>query len=667
MGEANQAFEKWVWLEPIGFDNTQPDYGVAQYVDTAGFTPDAISLLMTSPDFVLQHPGMAEEVALPTDICSREGHEHNQDRKRQVWTNHQVRGLVVALRERGVAVYLSFFTAFNDNKFHREWVTDHPEVRAVFSHVGRSYNVNSLARFQDGSYYEDFLLARLVEAMKDYGFDGWHAADGYGPLGGALYQVDCSDDMVGQFVKAGATGLPESVTQSCDDDVEKLGERARWLWRNRRRAWIEFYVDRWARFWQKAVDALHAEGKKAVINSAWGRAPFESLYRYGIDYRKIADTGVDGILVETVAAGLSMDPRAGDETRHYDFLSMLMLIKAYVPDTKLIFLHNAQDIVEQWDTLRHAPTVMEKEIFSLTSVYHIRAEGGPARCADALLVCLGDGIHGEEWRWLRDRWDRALRVQPRRVLGATLVWSDAAVENQIDEFTNTRCWTVHRTLFRLMTRGAPVQAVVNVSDLESVQGAVLVINPHLFTEAEREKAFGYRNGPIVAVGPDMATLPEPGFAFEDVYPPRQLRCWVYGAEVEPNVELHRDGGEELPEDVMAVAEPTGYWDHFSFRKVSESFLDACARLILQCSSPVSFVSGAESVTHMLMEIDAGRLRLALKSKAAVYVSPEIDMGEEVAAVAVVSPFPLMPVIPDGSRFRVKVPPNGVVVLDISLA
>ena len=26
--------ERWIWLEPIGFDNTQADYGVAEYIFT---------------------------------------------------------------------------------------------------------------------------------------------------------------------------------------------------------------------------------------------------------------------------------------------------------------------------------------------------------------------------------------------------------------------------------------------------------------------------------------------------------------------------------------------------------------------------------------------------------------------------------------------------------
>ena len=155
-----------------------------------------------------------------------------------------------------------------------------------------------------------------------------------------------------------------------------------------RHEWIEFHAERWAGFWAKALDALHGAGKRAFINSAWGRAPWEALYRYGIDYRRIVAAGVDGIVVETVAAGLSMDPRpyAADVTRHADFLSMLMLMRAGLPDAKLIFLHNTHDVVEEWDAIRHVPTLLEKEIHALTGVYHHRADGSLRPASDGLLV-----------------------------------------------------------------------------------------------------------------------------------------------------------------------------------------------------------------------------------------------------------------------------------------
>ncbi len=346
MTNTKRTYERWVWTEPIAFDNRKDDLGVGEYLGITGFTPNAICLLMSSPDFVLSHGDMKEEAALAPDFCSRRGHSHNQDRKRQVWTNHQLRGLLDKLHDREIDVYLSVFTHFLENNFHHEWVSDHREVLQTWKD-GERGNINCLARLKDGSYYEDFFLAKLLEAMNDYGFDGWHGADGYGPLTGPIYEVDVSDDMVGQFARASGLSLPDFISEKCDDDATKLEARAQWIWRNKRRDWIEFYVERWTRFWRKMINGLHREGKKAVINSAWTRDPFEAIYRYGIDYRKIAGTGVDGIVVETVAGGVGLE--SGDPDRHYDYLAMFLLIKAYVPQTKLIFLHGIHDVVEQWD------------------------------------------------------------------------------------------------------------------------------------------------------------------------------------------------------------------------------------------------------------------------------------------------------------------------------
>ncbi|MEN6301774.1 MAG: hypothetical protein ABFD96_03575, partial [Armatimonadia bacterium] len=389
--------ERWIWVELIGFDVEQPDYGVAEYLDTAGFTPDVICLLLTSPDFVLSHEDHAGEVELPPDYCSRDGHEFGRHRQRQKWTNRQLQGLVRGLQERGVKVFLTVFTAWYRDKFHQEWLGQHQEVFMVFRSLGVGYALNCLARLKDGTYFQDYWAQKLVQTLKYYGFDGWQGADGWGPLNGPIWEVDFSDDMVGQFAafcgagactppavihdhqsgggQAPALQLPEAVTQQCGYEVEKLQARAEWIWRNARSEWIAFWSDRWAGFWQTVLAALHAEGKQAVINSAWGRAPFEALYRYGVDYQKIAAAGVDGMIVETAAAGLSLDPRAADEGRHFDFLSMFGLVRAYLPDLRLIFLHNAHDIVEEWDALRHVPAVLEKEIWSLANVWHVTRNG----------------------------------------------------------------------------------------------------------------------------------------------------------------------------------------------------------------------------------------------------------------------------------------------------
>jgi len=657
--------ERWIWTELIGFDNTQADMGVGEYLDNAGFTPTTVCLLIGSPDFILSHESLECEAPLHPDFCARDGHDHNPHRQRQVWTNRQLQELIRQLQTRGVAVFLTVFTRFYGNQFHHEWVSDHREVCMVFASLGWVSSINSLARMADGSYYEDYFIQKLLETLTYYGFDGWHGADGYGPLNGPLWRVDFSDGMLRQFAEARDLALPPEVGGECGHDAERLGARAAWIWRHARHEWIEFYADRWARFWRKAMSALHAAGKRGVINSAWGRAPFESLYRYGIDYRRIVEAGVDGIVVETAAAGLAMDPRPGaaHPSRHYDFLSMLMLIRAYVPDTRLIFLHNAHDVVEQWDAIRHMPTLLEREIYSLANVWHQAGDGSLRPGADGFLVCLGDGLDPDHWRWLRARWELAFDAAPRRALGVTLVWSDAAMAAQVADFTETRAWTPHRILFHLMTRGAMVQATVQAADIDYVEGPLLVLNPHLLAAEELGALRDYSRGPLVAIGPGLDGLLPGETGFHDVLPLGQLRCRVRGADL--GVPPRLPAAEEtIPADLMDLPEPQGYWDHMVFREVSEGFISACVDVINRVSGAPLVVDGADTVTLMAVQQAAGVLRIALKNQSAVYARPTVDVGVPIGEIEVLTDFPSLRIVPEGTRFSVRVPGKGVTVVDV---
>lgn len=668
MQRTERPHERWIWTELIGFDNTREDMGVGDYVEAAGFTPEGVCLLLTSVDFVLSHDGFDPTKVLPPDVCARDGHDRNPHRERQEWTAAQLRELIARLHARGIKAYLTVFTRFYGNKFHHEWLSDHPEALMVFRGLGRAGAVNCLSRLTDGTYFEDYFIPQLVRTLEDYGFDGWHGADGWGPLSGAIYRVSIGDDMIGQFAEATGLALPEVVMRSCDENVDALEERINWIWQNVRHEWIGFWADRWTEFWTKALDALHAAGKTAFINSSWGRAPWESLYRYGVDHRRITGAGVDGIVVETVAAGLSMDPRpyAADVTRHADFLSMLMLMRAALPDTRLIFLHNTHDTVEEWDAIRHRPTLLEKEIYSLSNVHQQRGDGSLRPCADGFLVCLGDGLDEWHWRWLRDRWELAWSGDPMRTLGATLVWSNALIDAQTQDFTQTRGWIAHRLAFCLMTEGAPVQSTADVTGLDSITGAILVLNHHLLPQDEGARALAYEGGPIILIGRETPGLPEPDARIDDRSGPGSLSCFVYGAEAQ-TPDLAPWDAPALPDDVMAMDEPMGYWDHFEFAPVSPEFLRACGRLIAEVSDAPLLIEQEDDVLVMASEQADGSVRVALKNKTRFYARPRVDMRREIASVEILTEYPSLLVEPQGREFSVRVPPEGVTVVEVRTA
>jgi len=659
------VYERWVWVELIGFDIRADDLGAAAYLDTLGFIPDAIALFIFAPDFVLAHGGLATERELPPDCCSYGGHPFNAERDRQVWTTFQVRRLIDELHRRGIAVYLSTMTFFLNNAFHQEWVSDHREVLETRRTGDSAPAINALKRLRDGTYYEDLFVRQLVAVMRDYGFDGWHAADGNGPLRLPVNEVDYSDDMVGQLAASTGVALPAPIAGACDGNPARIVERADWIWAHRRREWITFYADRWAGFHAKIASALHDHRKRLMVNSAWTRDPFEALYRYGIDYRKLAAAGVDGFVVESVAGAIGLE--VGGPDRHYDYLAMLMLIGAYLPDSKLIVLHGVGDTNEQWDLLRHAPTVLEREICMLANTYHCGADGRPARCAAGLMACLGDGLRREEWNRLRETWEMAFAAVPRRLLGASVVWSDAAMHNQLDDFIATRRWPAHRILFHLMAEGAPVQSTVNVRNVDKVTGPLVVINPGVFPEDELRSIFSRPHAAIIVVGGATDSLPSPDVRFEDVHPPHQLVCWAYGVGETPTVRIEDAPGAEAPAGAADTREPVAFTQDLPCRPVSPAFLRACARMICEAAGAPTLRGDRESVRVLAMETADRALRVLVENDRASYARAEVDVGQPIEAVRLATRFPVARILPDGARFTVKVPPKGIVALDVTLA
>lgn len=660
---AERRHERWIWTELIAFDNTRPDLGVAEYLNTAGFTPYAICLLIGSPDFVLSHEDRDDEFELSPEYCSRDGHEFNQQRGRQVWTNRQLQALIAELHRCGIQCYLTVFTAFYQNKYHHEWASDHPEARHVTSDLGRVDSVDPLGQLTDGTLFEDYFTAQLVKTLSYYGFDGWHGADGWGPHPGALDLLSFSDGVMAQFAAWLERPLPEEVAAPGDTDPARATARATWILRHERRAWIDFNVTRWEQFWRKVMTALHGAGKQAIINNAWTRPPLEAIYRYGVDYQRIVAAGVDGIVPETVVAGLAMDPRPGAAipARHYDFLAMLLLIRACVPETRLIFLHNTQDVVEEWDAIRHQPALLEREIYALSNLFLLRADGRYVPAADGFLVCLGDGMDRDQWNWLREKWHLAYGELPRRVLGVTLVWSDAAFDRSLEDYLESRGWPLHRLLYELMARGVPVQSAVNIHDLAAASGPLLVLNDHQLPPAELETLRAYSLGPVVMIGRGKDGL------FEDVYPQARLSCRVWGAEVTAPEIPPAPEPEPLPPDPGDWPEPKHYWDDLVAYPVSAGFLQACADLLLDLCGPPRVVDAAQAVTLMATEQPDGKLRIALKNQTPIYARPTVEIGRSIREVRVLTVFPAVAVCPEGSRFEVRVPGHGVTVVEVTLA
>ncbi len=638
--------ERRIWIELIGFDNTQHDFGVGAYLDNLGFMPAALSFLITAPDIVHLHDGMESEVEFPPDYCSYVGHERNAERRRQVWTNHQLRELVRTLRSHSVQVFLSTFTYFLDNQFRQEWADDHRELLEVRKDGVALGAINALKRFADGTFYEDFFIPQLARVLTDYEFDGWHAADGWGPLRLPIYESDFSDDMFGQFRSTPGVNAPPEIANSCDNDGAKMEARAAWIWQHRRRAWIDFHVARWEGFYRKKVAALHAIGKRVVINSSWTRDPFEAIYRYGVDPRKIIATGVEGIVTESLAGACDMQAHGG--FRRHEYVAALLLTRAAVPDAKLWFLLGIKDVTEQWDMLRHAPTAFEAELFALAGIYASTPDG-LHRCADGFVACLADGIRSEEWRWIERLREMALGEVPARTLGATLLWSERAFENELDDFIEYRSPTTHRLLHKLNEHGAPIYAVARLENLKSVRGPLLVLNAHLWPLEEWRQVLAYRGGEVISVRREDENA-------------SQLTARLHRADCETGELI---ASTPLPPcDETAIVEPATFLKELEMRPLADEFLISLADKIVQLSNAPRVISDESKVQVQATELKSGELRLRVSNHNLEYVRARIDVRRPLQTVEVLSDFPCADILPEGSEFSVKVPGRGCVVLGV---
>ncbi|MBP1996606.1 hypothetical protein [Paenibacillus eucommiae] len=666
-------YEKWIWIELIGFDNTQSDFAVPAYMERIGFVPTAMSLLFFTPDFVHAHEGMESEAILPIEVCSYAARPYGKERNRQVWTNYQLRGLVAELQKHGAQIYCSFFDLFRveggETPRASEWCGAHPELYEM-NKSGKALSViNPLRRFKDGTYYEDFFIRDLMVVMQDYGFDGYHGADGYTSPRKSLAEADYSDDMVEQFAQFSGLAAEKELLEACDDNPANMGKRAEWIWHHKRMEWIQFHGARWAQLWHKIMAALRQEGKKAFINTAWTRDPFEALYRYGVDYQQLAATGVDGFIVESVGASLSA---GADETEYEpctEFMSMLMTIKAYVPDTKLICLNAIQDTNEQWDALSHAPTVLERDIYAFSNMY-VQDQTGLRRCASGFMACLGDGISEDGWKWIVKRWNLGFDSLAQRVVGASLVWSDEALHNSLEAYIASREWPAHKFTHEWISRGAPIHAVVNVKDLQQATGPIIVANLHTLPDDQLEQVLTYRNGAAVMIGrwTERVSKAAAGAGLSLECEANQLFCAVRNEHGEcAEVFLMEQAKELVIEEQKSLSEINDgltWLDSLYYSPVAEEFLNHCVQALIEITGAPRMLRNENHIRTAVLEMNPGRWRIIIRNLHMNYKTAHIDVGRSIETMSILTDFPGIPVDANDSKFKLYVPGRGMVIVEL---
>lgn len=682
--KSNKKFKKaemFAWMPLTGFDKNLSDKGVGQLMDRVGFELDGVCLFVFHPDIIHQHRGMNEEVILPPDNCSYYANPYNEERRRQQWSNHDLRDLASRLRQRDTECFISIMGITLDDYFHKEWISEHPEIKTMGE--DGAWGIDPLKRFADGTYYEDFFADKLCEVMLDYGFSGIHVSDAFCPQGGNIAQKDFSYDMLDQFVSATGYPVPEFLINDKSDTIKSIAKRRDWIWSNCREEWIRFRASRWNGFWKKICDRMHSIGRKVFVLGMYCTDPFDTLYTKGVDLRGIVQAGVDYIM-PNMHANTSLIARKRP-WRYYEWANMMSLTDAFTNSGKKLNMLSVKDAAEQWDMLHHAPNLLDRDIVFLPTYIRHTADG-KKRCLDGYNICLADGIYKEEWKWLRERFDVAFDNLPKRILTPTLVWSDYAFDRTLPEYIRTRRWTLHKFIYEVNKLGAHCAGIVRTEHITDECGDIFVPNFDLLSPDEKEAIVSYKGGAVIATAAAENFCKDDyniDFYFEDKNSPYPMCAFVINGKISDKdclvQMLEKDDGTKGIADVTKVEETKSTLDEFMpYQKVSTGFVESLATLLKSTYSDI-----LES-THPIipMQMEDGRIRVyALNDDLLRYAEANITVKSPIKKVDNVSKFPLLPVkfsdtgdfsyrakdFPGNMRtFRLLITQGGVSVVDIHI-
>lgn len=691
---------KFIWVDLRAFDNTASDFGVSEYLSNLSFKPDAIFLLLSNPDFVFLHNTVSADLPLEQRFVVYGG----ATLPAQPWTTLQLKRFIVEMHTGGVKVLASMFmaTAHGETGTH-DWFKNHPEVLTLYKDGTIGHFVNPLKRLKSGQLFEDVFLENLVKTMTDYGFDGYHAADGSTHLSVPLSVADFSDDMVDQFLKYSHIELPSPYRKQADYDVSAIKGRADWIWNEKKFEWVAFWRYRWATFWRKVAKTCKDNRKMIVANQPWTMPPYEAIYRYGFDYKVLEEIGIDALVVETVAGpaqlgGYTSDVNGVSKIWLEDATTMVMCVKAYTPTLPLVFLLCVQDENEQWDTLRLAPDFLEKEIFSYGLTFYLNDQGNLERCLDGFVVCLGVGLFREEWARVGQTVARAFSIpasQELRNSGVIAVWSDRVMENQLKRhLTGGSNWPrppLHSFMRNLLHEGAPIRTIVRIEDVQKTDTSLFLVNPDDFSKMESSELLawlaegGSTARSIILVGEKLSGFKADSLLIQDYPKYGKMQCAVLTSGSPKNLPLRQELSNKLrvyepaapgapllldidktsgPYFPVAQHEPVSFLDRVPYLPISRNFFEKTAEAIICVAG--SGVASNHGRMFSIAKGDRGRFLMVFNDEP-TYLWCRVSVDKPISAFKLFSfPFPRRPTMVNDAVFDIKISPNGVAVIELEL-
>lgn len=507
--------EKWYWIELIGFDHNQKDYGVESFISRIPQEIKGVSLLLYSIDFINMYDGFQSDKRLGRNVCSYGGHPFNAEREIQPWTCGELKGLIDELHKNGKKVYLSLFDLYDyetetGDRGGSEFANKHPELRAFCSEKYTYMDcILIMKRFADGRYYRDFFIDKLSCVLKDYGFDGFHLADGLSSTRLCIQSGDFSDDIIEQYLAASNEQLPDFLQGSCDKNKSAHIARYRYIMQNQRYQFTCFVSDWFADFYKRLSAAIYPDGKQIIFNIAWTRDPFEALFRYGIDYNKLNADGIYAMMIEDCGATMPLLSSAGlggfnvpiEKRKYYNYTLFLtqLSIRAHIPEIRQFNMTTLNDTLEDWNLIDAAPYEVHKMIVRRKNTW-LTTKQGLKRASDGAIYCLSDGIPKEKWSQIAG-WEKFAELPAStEVMGFTAIWDQSAIYGELERFISERTPCGNHLLEAFIMAGIPVSSMVCSDALSACSTPIIAANAELYSKKTLSALENFTAAPLVLIG-----------------------------------------------------------------------------------------------------------------------------------------------------------------------
>ena len=493
--ENKLKLENSYWIELIAFDKDNIEGTVDDFIDRNRGKVDAIYLLITSWEVCYFYDGLDKEYTLSRNACSYGGHQYSDEREIQPWTNWNLKTLIDTFHARGVEVYLTVFANSHcvgwDGKMIEEKCLSKVAPEACEFSVRNYANWGSalfIKRFKDGRYLEDDFSEKVKRPLIEYGFDGLHIADGVGHPRTRIACGDFTDDLVDQFLTRTGIKLPDDIPLVCGLKKKPLQKRFMYLINNYRYEWTVFISERFGEWMTKLMNALHSIGKKGTVNNCWTCSSFEALYRYGVDYKLLANANIDKFMKEdanssAIQCWIGMEMEYSEQTRwntHYRLMEKQRSMKAYCPEIPQVNMTSVHDTNEQWDIINNAPNEYRTAI-ARRSISYIWKDGKLVPSCEGSIFCLSDCITKEQWDIIHKAVDNFEVGEPIESLGFTSLFDDD-IKAQLKEFIATRRPYAGLINNDLQYHGLPLTAMADSKEIVKSNGPLLVCSDSIRTK-----------------------------------------------------------------------------------------------------------------------------------------------------------------------------------------